>query len=47
MKYPNIPWREMAGMRDKVIHFHTECYQAPDEELSVKRGIVTGDGSIA
>ena len=19
---PNIPWREMAGMRDKVIHFY-------------------------
>jgi uncharacterized protein with HEPN domain len=19
-KYPNIPWREMAGMRDKLIH---------------------------
>ena len=19
-KYPNIPWRSMAGMRDKVIH---------------------------
>ena len=21
-KYPNIPWKEMAGMRDKVIHFY-------------------------
>ena len=21
-KYPLIPWREMAGMRDKVIHFY-------------------------
>ena len=21
-KYPDIPWREMAGMRDKVIHFY-------------------------
>ena len=21
-KYPEIPWREMAGMRDKVIHFY-------------------------
>ncbi len=20
LKYPNIPWREMAGMRDKVTH---------------------------
>ncbi|MDP1552641.1 MAG: DUF86 domain-containing protein [Methanobacteriaceae archaeon] len=20
--YPNIPWREMAGMRDKLIHFY-------------------------
>ena len=19
-KYPNVPWKEMAGMRDKVIH---------------------------
>ena len=19
-KYPNVPWREMAGMRDKLIH---------------------------
>ena len=21
-QYPNIPWREMAGMRDKLIHFY-------------------------
>ncbi|MDW8321725.1 MAG: DUF86 domain-containing protein, partial [Armatimonadota bacterium] len=21
-KYPDIPWKEMAGMRDKVIHFY-------------------------
>jgi len=21
-KYPQIPWREMAGMRDKLIHFY-------------------------
>jgi uncharacterized protein with HEPN domain len=21
-KYPDIPWREMAGMRDKAIHFY-------------------------
>lgn len=21
-RYPHIPWREMAGMRDKVIHFY-------------------------
>lgn len=21
-KYPKIPWKEMAGMRDKLIHFY-------------------------
>jgi uncharacterized protein with HEPN domain len=21
-KYPMVPWKEMAGMRDKVIHFY-------------------------
>ena len=21
-QYPDIPWKEMAGMRDKVIHFY-------------------------
>ncbi len=21
-KYPQVPWREMAGMRDKLIHFY-------------------------
>lgn len=21
-RYPDIPWREMAGMRDKLIHFY-------------------------
>ena len=21
-KYPNVPWKEMAGMRDKLIHFY-------------------------
>ncbi len=21
-KYPQVPWKEMAGMRDKVIHFY-------------------------
>ncbi len=22
VKYPQVPWREMAGMRDKLIHFY-------------------------
>lgn len=22
IKYPELPWREMAGMRDKLIHFY-------------------------
>ena len=22
IKYPEIPWKDMAGMRDKVIHFY-------------------------
>ena len=22
IKYPRIPWREMAGMRDRLIHFY-------------------------
>lgn len=22
MKYPDIPWSDMAGMRDKLIHFY-------------------------
>lgn len=21
-KYPTVPWKEMAGMRDKLIHFY-------------------------
>jgi uncharacterized protein with HEPN domain len=21
-QYPNVPWKEMAGMRDKLIHFY-------------------------
>jgi uncharacterized protein with HEPN domain len=21
-KYPDIPWKEMAGMRDKLVHFY-------------------------
>ncbi|MDI6788708.1 MAG: DUF86 domain-containing protein [Planctomycetota bacterium] len=21
-KYPHVPWKDMAGMRDKVIHFY-------------------------
>ena len=21
-KYPSVPWKEMAGLRDKVIHFY-------------------------
>lgn len=21
-KYPHLPWREMAGMRDKIVHFY-------------------------
>ena len=22
VKYPSVPWKEMAGMRDKIIHFY-------------------------
>ena len=22
IKYPSVPWKEMAGMRDKLIHFY-------------------------
>jgi uncharacterized protein with HEPN domain len=22
VKYPSVPWKEMAGMRDKLIHFY-------------------------
>jgi len=29
-RYPDIPWKEMAGMRDKVIHF----YFGVDQRLS-------------
>jgi uncharacterized protein with HEPN domain len=28
-EYPNIPWKEMAGMRDRLIHF----YFGVDEQL--------------
>jgi uncharacterized protein with HEPN domain len=28
-RYPDIPWKEMAGMRDKVIHF----YFGVDQEI--------------
>jgi uncharacterized protein with HEPN domain len=28
-KYPQVPWREMAGMRDRLIHF----YSGVDYEL--------------
>lgn len=39
-KYPDLPWREMAGMRDKLTHF----YFGVDKEavwLAVKERIPT------
>jgi uncharacterized protein with HEPN domain len=39
-RYPDIPWKEMAGMRDKLIHF----YFGVDREavwLTVKERIPT------
>ena len=31
-KYPTVPWKEMAGMRDKLIHFY---YDVDEWEFAV------------
>lgn len=45
-QYPDIPWRDMAGMRDKLIHdyFNTDIeiiWKAVQEDVPLLRGIIT------
>ena len=37
-RYPKIPWKEMAGMRDRVIHF----YFGVDYQLSLRETLDGG-----
>lgn len=44
-KYPDIPWKEMAGMRDKVIHFYfgmdpTKVWLAVKEDIPRIRPLI-------
>jgi len=47
-KYPAVPWKEMAGMRDKVIHFCARGASPPeaDELDRVRRSLTTSGSSL-
>ena len=45
-QYPNIPWKDIAGMRDKLIHdyFHTDVeiiWKAVQEDISELKVMIT------
>lgn len=45
-KYPSIPWREMAGMRDKMIHEYfgvnlNIVWQTIEEDIPLLEAMIT------
>lgn len=55
LQYPQIPWKEMAGMRDKLMHFYfgvdyeliwrTIEKRLPEIKLQIKKAVIEWDRS--
>jgi len=41
-RYNEVPWKEMAGMRDKLAHFYFGVKHEAERKRGIKRGIMSG-----
>ena len=51
LSHPDVPWRQMAGMRDKITHDYAdidweEVWKVATEDITDLRALITSDETV-